>query len=112
MALIDTVIGHYSSKGRLVVEVPEWQSEDLPDGKVYYTPFTLAERNKLLPELKKESLDFVVGCIVMKAEDVEGKKLFGIEDKPKLKRFCEYAILDRVANQMLNGVSEDDLGES
>lgn len=111
MALIDTVVSHYSGKGRLIIEVPEWQGEDLPDGKVYYTPFTLAERNKLIPLLKKESLDFVVGCIVMKAEDADGNKLFGIEDKPKLKRFCEYAILDRVANQMLNGVTEADVGE-
>ena len=110
MKLIDKVLAHYDARGRLKVEVPEWADEEF-DGAVYYTPVTLFERNKLMPELKKESLDFVVSVIQMKAEDKNGEKLFSIEDKIKLKRHADYRILDRVANEILHGIGVEDVGE-
>jgi len=110
MSIIDGIIQQYNSKGRLSIEVPEW-ADLLPDGKIYYTPFTLQERYKLIPELEGKNLDFVVSAIVMKSEDKDGNKLFTLSDKPKLKRFCEYEILDRIASKMLAGGGESELGE-
>lgn len=110
MKLIDKVLAHYDNRGRLKVEVPEWADDEF-DGLIYYTPVTLHERNKLMPELKKESLDFVVSVIQMKAEDKNGEKLFSIEDKLKLKRHADYKVLDRLANEILHGIGVEDVGE-
>jgi len=44
-------------------------------------------------------------------EDKDGNKLFTLADKPKLKRFCEYDVLDRVAGKMLRSVGDEELGE-
>ena len=110
MKLIDKVIQHYASKGTLCIDVPEWADEEF-DGKVYYTPVTLLERNKLMPELRSGSLDFVVSVLVLKAEDKNGNKLFDLGDKPKLKRSADYHVLDRIANQILNGIGAEEVGE-
>lgn len=110
MKLIEKVLSHYDNQGRLKVEVPEWADDEF-DGIIYYSPVTLFERNKLMPELKKESLDFVVSVICMKAEDAEGNKLFSLEDKIKLKRHADYRVLDRLANSILQGVTVDEVGE-
>jgi hypothetical protein len=110
MKLIDKVLNHYDSQGRLKVEVPEWADDEF-DGIIHYSPVTLLERNKLMPELKKESLDFVVSVIVMKAEDADGNKLFTLEDKIKLKRNADYRVLDRLANSILHGVTIEEVGE-
>lgn len=53
MKLIDKVLSHYDNQGRLKVEVPEWADDEF-DGIIYYSPVTLYERNKLMPELKGE----------------------------------------------------------
>jgi hypothetical protein len=110
MRLIDKVVQHYDAKGKLKIEVPEWADEEF-DGCIYYTPVTLIERNKLMPELKKENLDFIVAVIVMKAEDEDGNKLFDLKDKLKLKQHADYHLLDNLANQILQGVTVEEVGE-
>ena len=110
MKLIDKVLNHYDSNARLKIEVPEWADDEF-DGVIHYSPVTLLERNKLMPELKRENLDFVASVLVMKAEDKDGNKLFTLEDKIKLKRNADYRVLDRVANQILQGVNVDEVGE-
>lgn len=110
MKLIDKVLNHYDSNARLKIEVPEWADDEF-DGFIHYSPVTLLERNKLMPELKRENLDFVASVLVMKAEDADGNKLFTLEDKIKLKRNADYRVLDRVANQILQGITTDEVGE-
>ena len=110
MSLADNIASEYNAKGRIAIDVPEWEKW-MDDGRVYYKPFTVQERSKLVPEMEGKGLDFVVSAIVMKCEDKDGNKLFTLADKPKLKRFCEYDVLDRVAGKMLRSVGDEELGE-
>ena len=110
MKLIDKVIQHYDSQGLLQVDVPEFKDDDF-DGVIYFKPMTVLERNKLVPELSKGNLNFVVTVIIMKAMDKNEQPLFGLEDKPMLMRKGDYKVLDRVANHILQGITDKEVGE-
>ncbi len=109
MSAIDKIISHYDAQGLLKLNVPEWDDESGPF-ELYYTPMTVRDRNKIVPDLKNNNLDFVVSVIVLKALDENGGKLFEIQDKHKLKTKADFKLLDRIASQIMDGGGES-LGE-
>jgi hypothetical protein len=88
---------------RRSMEVAEW-GEDGSPLTVYYGPFLAIEMDKVQRKhpnfLQNISLAGMVEIIVMKAEDKDGNKLFGLDDKPVLMRE-PMTLITRVAGAMM-----------
>lgn len=88
---------------RRSMEVVEWGEDDSPL-TVYYGPFLAIEMDKVQRKhpnfLQNISLAGMVEIIVMKAEDKDGNKLFGLDDKPVLMRE-PMTLITRVAGAMM-----------
>lgn len=88
---------------RRSLDVAEWGEEGAPL-TVHYGPFLAIEMDKVQRKhpnfLQNISLAGMVEIIVMKAEDKDGAKLFGLEDKPVLMRE-PMSLITRVAGAMM-----------
>jgi len=88
---------------RRTMEVEEWGEEGSPM-TVHYGPFLAIEMDKVQRKhpnfLQNISLAGMVEIIVMKAEDKDGNKLFGLDDKPVLMRE-PFSLITRLAGAMM-----------
>lgn len=89
---------------RRSIDVPEWGEDDSSPLKVFYGPFLAMEMDKVQRKhpnfLQNISLAGMVEIIVMKAEDKDGNKLFGLDDKPVLMRE-PMSLITRIAGAMM-----------
>jgi len=96
---------------RKSMEVAEWGEDDSSPLIVYYGPFLAMEMDKVQRKhpnfLQNISLAGMVEIIVMKAEDKDGNKLFGIDDKPVLMRE-PMSLITRIAGAMMSGDSVEE----
>jgi len=90
---------------RKSIEVPEWGEDDSSPQIVYYGPFLAIEMDKVQRKhpnfLQNMTMAGMVEIIVMKAEDKDGNKLFGLEDKPTLMRE-PLTLITRVAGAFMS----------
>lgn len=103
MSLIDRAVKHFTAlcESPQSIEVPEWADDEGP-AIIYFTPLNMAERidiNKGDPDAYEKTIRIVM----LKAKDKHNKPYFSLEDKPKLRRFVDPAILGRIGNEILNG---------
>tara|TARA_Y100000401_G_C8196387_1_gene161342 strand:- start:202 stop:582 length:381 start_codon:yes stop_codon:yes gene_type:complete len=75
--------------------------------KIYWTPLTIADRDKISNTLKamnkgqeEGNLDFALQVVVVKAEDDKGKRLFSDADIPALRREIPLAVLLDIMGKM------------
>ena len=95
----------------LSIEVPEW-ADLLDDGRVYYSPLTLKEQQRLAPWSDKNDAQMFAELIILKAKDSAGQYLFDTGARKMLMEEVPSYILIRLGNQMLMVPDADDLKKS
>ena len=110
MSVIDRAKSHFESLGTQSMEVPEWKDDDGNPTVIYWNPITLAEKKRLFQ--KSDNLNDVgilADIILMKAIDKDGKKLFTLEDKIALMHKVDSDVLAKVATQILQTITPDEV---
>lgn len=110
MSVLDNVRRRFDALGMCCVEVPEWPDETGAPTRLYFTPFTPKERDRLYARDRGDA-ERAVDFIVMKACDEQGKAVFSLADKPQLLRMAEANVLARIVEEAVGYVpAEDDPG--
>lgn len=107
--IIERVKAHRDALGRKEIEVAEWLDEGGEATILFARPITLGEMRRWYKGINGDDVSVLVDVIIAKAEDVDGEKVFSQEDKPILLRTAEYSVLSRIAGQMLDHSSMDDI---
>lgn len=90
MTAIEQAEEHYNNQVRGFLRVDEW------DADIYWSPLTLNDLARIGRAAKGDDAQTIIETVVLKAEDKNGDKLFTVEDKAKLKRAADPAILGRI----------------
>lgn len=111
MSLIDNAKKHFNEiSAPRRIEVPEWGEDAEHPAVIYTTPFTLAEKQKLMEIGDREGyLSRLADALIMKATDDAGKKLFTIDHKHALRHKVDSDVLARVVNEMMRVPSVEDM---
>lgn len=101
---LEAALAHYKSLGTQSMVVPEWGGIT-----VYWTPMTPADSDKFVRigddgKTVAILLDIVVG----KALDADGKRLFDLDAKQKLRVGADQTVINRIARAMLASPSVED----
>ena len=110
MSVIDRAKSHFESLGTQSMEVSEWKDDDGNPTVIYWNPITLAEKKRLFQ--KSDNLNDVgilADIILMKAIDKDGKKLFTLEDKIALMHKVDSDVLAKVATQIIQTITPDEV---
>jgi hypothetical protein len=106
--IIDRAKAHYAAYGVQSASVPEWGEADQPL-QVYWSPVTLAERQKIVNRIKDgATLEAMAYALILKAQDGQGKNLFSLEDKLALMNGVDASVVERVAGLILAAPSVED----
>lgn len=106
MSVIDKAKAHFDSLGIREIEIPEW-SEGEQVLKVYAKPLTLAEMSKLQKLAKDDDVALMAYCLIYKALDSEGEKVFDLSDKQAMMHSVDKDVLARVAMEIM-GTPDDE----
>ena len=107
--IIDRVKRHKEGLGRRLIEVPEWPDDDGESTKIYAQPITLYEMRRWYKGITSDDIGILVDLIIGKAEDVDGKKMFTLEDKQPLLRTAEFSVISRIAGDIMDHNDPDDI---
>jgi hypothetical protein len=94
MSVLDKAVEHFDSFEVNQIDVPEW------DCVVYYTPFTLAEKKKLLKFAKSDDIEFLIRTLILKARDEQGEPMFDVGDRVTLLNKVSDVVITRVVNEI------------
>lgn len=94
-ALIDAAVAHFSNQEVRSLEVPEWGVT------IYAKNLSLEDKAKWLKRAQEDTTDYMVYAVIYGAVDGDGKPLFDLSDKPKLRTAVDPDILSKVANFVL-----------
>ena len=109
MSVIEQVAAHYNANKQQHIDVPEWGvdvEQAGPDGtprtvrqplRIYWQLLTVDRRQQVFSQSEHHDVDILVAM----AEDQNGKKLFGIGDKPQLKLAADAVVITRVVMKMI-----------
>jgi hypothetical protein len=97
MKAADLIITHYKAHERQWVDIPEWKDEAGKPLRVFWKLMTVAEAEAFTKSDALMDLDIFVRF----AQDANGKKLFDVEDKLKLRVSADSSIISRVARLMV-----------
>ena len=102
MKVIDRAKEHFASFGTQSMEVDEWTDEHGKPTKIYWTPLTLGERHKMIPDafIAFKDISLMATVVVTKALDKSGNKLFLPEDILGLKHKVDPEVIGKIANQI------------
>ena len=101
MSAIDKVGEYFDNQDRGHIHVEEW------DLDIYWSPMTIGEIGRIERISKGNNAQILIECLVLKAEDADGKKLFTLEDKAKLKRKGDPGIMGRIVQQIAPDLEDD-----
>jgi hypothetical protein len=101
MKLIEKAKAHFNALEIKEIEIPEW-SVDGEILKIYSKPLTLAEMSKLQKYAKDDDVALMAYCLIHKALDAEGDKVFDIGDKATLMNGVDKDVLARVATEIMS----------
>ncbi len=90
MSVLEKAVAHFGDLEVKQIDVPEWETV------VYASPFTMAEKKKLLKFAKDDDLEFLVRALILKATDKKGDLLFDLSDKPTLMHKVDPDVITRV----------------
>lgn len=101
MSIIEQAVAHYETQEKLVILVPEWGTKDNPL-QIHVFPMTMAEVNMIQRISKKNAsnIEHAANIIVVKARDVEGNRLFKLEDKDALMEKADYRVVARITEEI------------
>lgn len=110
MSLAKRIAGRQDADRR-TLEVPEWGEDESSPQIIYYGPFLAIEMDKVQRKhpnfLQSMTMAGMVEIIVMKSEDKEGNKLFGLDDKPTLMRE-PLGLITRIAGALMTTASVEE----
>jgi len=105
---------HFNENETRVILVPEWGADDKPL-EIFCRPFNLAQKNKLFKksggDVSSMDLTVMADCLIMKAEDGQGNKMFTLESKRDLMNAVDPDVVSRIAAEMLQGVTQEEMEE-
>lgn len=108
---IDSARRHFTDFGTQSLEVPEW-GEDGKPLVIYYSPLTLAEKQRLLELGEREGyVARMADVLIMKALTSDGKKMFTLDHKRALRHQVDPEVLSRIAAQLTASPTVADLGK-
>ena len=110
MSVIDRAKSHFENLGTQSIEVPEWKDDDGNPTVIYWNPITLAEKKRLFQ--KSDNLNDVgilADIVLMKALDKNEKKMFNLEDKIALMHKVDSDVLAKVATQIIQTITPDEV---
>lgn len=117
MSAIDRAKAHFTDYGIQSIEVPEWGEPadgDQP-GKplvVYWKPITLAEKQRLQAVGEADGyIARLADCLILKAVDADGKKLFTLADKHALRHLVDPDVVARVVLKMMASPGVQEMGK-
>lgn len=96
MSLIDKAVGHFSSKARRAIDVPEWGVT------LYSKNLTLDDRSKWMTRADGDTTDYMLYAVIFGLTNEEGESVFDIGDKVKLRRNVDPDIVQKLASFVLN----------
>lgn len=102
MGILDNAVSHFESLETKVIEVPEW------DAVIYSTPFTLAEKKKLLKSAKDDDMEFLVRTLMLKSKDENGNAVFKEADKFTLMHKADTNVIARVVAEISTAPSVEE----
>ena len=109
--VIDRAKSHFSDFGIQSLEVPEWGEEDRPL-VVYWKPMTIAEKQTLHTVGERDGyVARLVDCLIMKALDSDGKKLFTLENKHSLRHSVDPDVIARIVHRMMASPGVQEMGK-
>jgi hypothetical protein len=100
MSILDRAKAHFETQEVKRIEVPEWGDESGNPAIIMSEPFTLADRKSLIKFAQDDDMEFLVRLIIMKALDESGNKIFDLSDKPTLMNKVDPNVLLKIANQI------------
>ena len=112
MSLIDAATDHFRDLDRLSIEVPEWPDENGNPSLIYVQALTCDEMDKITEVAEGDGSggSMMVYTLIFKAQKEDGTKHFSIGDKDALLRRTSFAVVSRVANEiMATAPSPDDM---
>ena len=101
MKAIERARAHFDSLEIKEIEIPEWSDGD-DVLKVYAKPLTLAEMSKLQRYAKDDDVALMAYCLIHKALDSDGEKIFDLSDKHALMNGVDKDVLARVATEIMS----------
>ena len=101
MSVIDKAKAHFDSLEIKEIEIPEW-SDGEKVLKIYAKPLTLAEMSKLQKLAKDDDVALMAYCLIYKALDSDGEKVFDLSDKHTMMHGVDKDVLARVALQIMS----------
>tara|TARA_B100000780_G_scaffold260324_1_gene211941 strand:- start:1581 stop:1916 length:336 start_codon:yes stop_codon:yes gene_type:complete len=101
MKIIDKAKAHFDGLEIKEIEIPEWSDGD-EILKVYAKPLTLAEMSKLQRFAKDDDVALMAYCLIHKALDSDGEKVFDLSDKNALMNNVDKDVLARVATEIMS----------
>ena len=102
MKLIDTAIGHFSSKGIRSIEVQEWGVT------LYSKNLSLEDRAKWITRASGNATEYMVYAVIFGLTDENGDAVFDIGDKPKLLKSVDPDIVSRLSAFVLEQGASDE----
>ena len=110
MKAIDRATAHFkemlSQDLKGPVNVPEW------DLDVYWHPTNTLNEESVIIELQQQgkTTEALVMSLIIKAKDADGNKLFELNDKMKLMRSVDPAVILRIITEM--GSNDEELEDT
>ena len=102
MKLIDKAKAHFDSLEVKEIKVPEWTEDGEETLTIYSKPLTLAEMSKLQRYAQDDDVALMAYCLIYKALDAEGNKLFDVGDKNTFMNRVDKDVLTRVATEIMS----------
>ena len=109
MNILDRAKAHFDSKEIKQIQVPEWPDENGNPTVIFSEPFTLADRKALAKYAKDDDLEFIIRLVIMKALTDDGQKIFDLADKPILMNRVDPTVITRIANQIAESATVEDM---
>ena len=101
MKIIDKAKAHFDSLEIKEILIPEWSEGD-EVLKIYAKPLTLSEMSKLQKYAKDDDVALMAYCLLYKALDSDGEKVFDLSDKHTLMNGVDKDVLARVATEIMS----------
>ena len=102
MKLIDKAKAHFDSLEVKEIKVPEWTEDGEETLTIYSKPLTLAEMSKLQRYAQDDDVALMAYCLIHKALDSEGNKLFDVGDKNTFMNRVDKDVLARIATEIMS----------
>jgi hypothetical protein len=108
MKAIERAKAHFDAQEIKVIEVPEWGDDDGNPLLIYCKPLTLADMKKLQAFAKSDDVELMAYCLIYRALDGDGNKIFDLSDKNALMNNVDREVLTKVAAELMSSSKYED----